>query len=143
MALIEIKRDPSARDIRQFSFIWLPLFCFLLAVWAIYRYDAPRVAAALLAGGGVSIALGAVRPGWMRTVFLAWMWAAFPIGWLVSHVLIAVIYFLMITPIGLIMRALGHDPMTRSLTRPPVPIGPSVRRTATRRVIFDSSDGSR
>ncbi|MEX0979180.1 MAG: SxtJ family membrane protein, partial [Pirellulales bacterium] len=46
-----------------------------------------------------------------------WMWAAFPIGWLVSHLLIAAIYFLLITPIALVMRAVGRDPLSRRFDR--------------------------
>jgi hypothetical protein len=38
---------------------------------------------------------------------------AFPIGFVLSHVLIAVIYYLVITPIGLLFRLVGRDAMLR------------------------------
>jgi hypothetical protein len=41
------------------------------------------------------------------------MAAVFPIGWVVSHTVFAAVYFLVITPIGLALRAAGHDPMER------------------------------
>jgi len=41
------------------------------------------------------------------------MYAAFPIGWTVSHVLLAVVYFAVLTPTGLGLRLLGYDPMSR------------------------------
>ena len=40
MALIEINRDPTTREIRQFALLWLPAFCFLLGGWLGYRLAA-------------------------------------------------------------------------------------------------------
>lgn len=117
MALIEIKRDPTERDIRQFAFFWLPAICFVAGGLAWYQFGSVRVAAVLAVGGATSMLLGAVRPRWMRAVFLGWMWAAFPIGWLVSHVLIAAIYYLLITPMGMAMRIAGRDPLGRQFDR--------------------------
>lgn len=117
MALIEIKRDPSPREVRQFSFFWLPAICFVLAGVAAYHFASPRAAAIWVAGGVMSALLGAIQPRWMRAVFLGWMWAAFPVGWLVSHVLIAAIYFLLITPIAVVMRVAGRDPLSRRFDR--------------------------
>jgi hypothetical protein len=41
----------------------------------------------------------------------------FPIGWTVSHLLLAAIYYLAIAPIGVIMRVCGYDPMQRRFDR--------------------------
>ena len=117
MALIEINRDPSAKQVRQFSLFWLSGFLLILAVLAVMRYDLPTAAVGLVIGALTSIALGLVRPDWMRRVFVAWMWAAFPIGWAISHLLLVVIYYLVITPIGLVMRAAGYDPLARRIDR--------------------------
>jgi hypothetical protein len=46
-----------------------------------------------------------------------WTDAAKPIGWTVSMALLAVVYFLVFTPVGLILRAFGHDPMQRGFDR--------------------------
>jgi hypothetical protein len=117
MALLEINRDPTPRQVRQFAMLLLPGFCALLAGLALYRFDTWPVAIALAAGGAASLTLGLLRPRWMRLVFLGWMWAAFPIGWAVSHALMAVMYFGVITPIGLAMRLAGRDPLARSFDR--------------------------
>lgn len=113
MALLELKRDPSAREVRLFGLVWLPLFCAVLASAMWYR-GASGLATGLCAAVGVlSVAVTLVRPRWTRALFLAWMWAAWPIGWLVSHVMMAGIYYLVLTPIALAMRALGRDPLER------------------------------
>jgi len=42
-----------------------------------------------------------------------WMDAAAPIGWGVSAVLLSLVYLLILTPIGLLRRLGGADPLTR------------------------------
>ncbi len=117
MALIEFNRDPTPRQVRQFALFWCSGFCCLLSALAYYRYDARPAAMALLLCGLASMVLGGAHPAWMRPIFLGWTAAAYPIGWLVSHVLMAVIYYFVITPIGLLMRLFGRDPLSRRFDR--------------------------
>ena len=58
-------------------------------------------------------AIGWLAPWFMRLVFLGMSYAAWPIGFVVSHVVLAMVYYLVMTPIGLAMRVFGYDPMTR------------------------------
>ena len=50
-------------------------------------------------------------------MYVGWMDASWPMGWVFSHVLLGVTYYLVITPIGLILRLLGKDPMRRRFDR--------------------------
>ena len=52
-----------------------------------------------------------------KSLYSGWMRAAVPLGWTFSHILLAAIYYLLFTPLGLLMRARGHDPMQRSIDR--------------------------
>ena len=54
-------------------------------------------------------------PSLQRPLYRGWMFSVMPIGWIVSHLLLSVIYYLLLTPIGLIMKAVGYDPMRRKL----------------------------
>ena len=38
-----------------------------------------------------------------------------PIGFVISHILLALVFYVVLTPIGLAMRLFGYDPMTRKL----------------------------
>ena len=58
----------------------------------------------------------AIRP-FRRPIYLGWMYAVFPIGWVISHTVLALTYYLVLTPIGLLMRGLGRDPMERRFDR--------------------------
>jgi hypothetical protein len=37
----------------------------------------------------------------------------FPFGWAVSHLLLAILFYGLFTPLGLIFRLLGRDPLRR------------------------------
>lgn len=113
---MEINWNPSRKELRQFGFLCLVFFGGLAAYYG-YRggltVGVQALAAAALAGG----VLGAVAPQALKYVFVGWIVAVFPIGWTVSHLLLGFIYFFVLTPIGLLLRALGHDPMNRKLDR--------------------------
>jgi hypothetical protein len=69
------------------------------------------------AAAGVIGVAGLINPSWVKPVFLLWMGLAYPIGWTVSHLMLAVILYLVITPVGLVMRLCGYDPMERRFDR--------------------------
>jgi hypothetical protein len=48
-----------------------------------------------------------------KTVYRTWMFAALPMGWVISHIILGVMFFLIITPIGLLVRLIKGDSMTR------------------------------
>lgn len=74
----------------------------------------PWTVAGVTWAAGAGLAL--VTRGWLklgRLIYTAWMSASLPIGWTISHLILAFTYYLVLTPIGLIMRLLGYDPMHR------------------------------
>jgi hypothetical protein len=42
---------------------------------------------------------------------------AFPIGFLLSHVVLVVLFFGVLTPVGLLLRLLGHDLLSRGFEK--------------------------
>ena len=68
--------------------------------------------AAIGAGAGVVFWL---VPQTAKPFYLAWYFLACCIGIVVSNALLTAFYYLVITPVGLLMRALGRDPMQRRL----------------------------
>ncbi len=62
--------------------------------------------------GGLSIGL---LGGFGRRVYEIWMLAVAPVGWTVSQIVLGVVYYVVLTPIGLLMRGLGRDPMRRRI----------------------------
>ena len=58
-----------------------------------------------------------VIPQIAKPFYLVWYFVACCIGIVVSNVLIAAFFYLVLTPVGLIMRVAGRDPMKRGLHR--------------------------
>jgi hypothetical protein len=63
----------------------------------------------LLTPGLVLVAFGAIAPRALKYIYLVWMALALVLGFVVSHVILTVFFFLVITPIGLIARLAGKD----------------------------------
>jgi hypothetical protein len=112
MSLIRIDHDPPPRQLAVFAGTWLVFFAGLgLLTW--FR-GGSTTAVALLSMLAITVpALGWVVPGLLRMVYVVMAYLAFPIGFLVSYLLLTSIYYLVLTPTGLLMRMLGHDPMNR------------------------------
>lgn len=62
----------------------------------------------LLLGIAIGV-LGLIAPQSVRVIYLGAMIIAAPIGWVVSRVLLALLYYFLFTPIALVMRAIGRD----------------------------------
>lgn len=116
MSILRIHRDPTRRELSVFGLVWLVFFGAVAAlVWS--RGGASLVAMGIGAAAAVVPLVGMVCPRFLRIVYLGMAYAALPIGLVVSCLLLAVVYYLVLTPTGLLMRTLGHDPMGRRFDR--------------------------
>jgi Saxitoxin biosynthesis operon protein SxtJ len=114
----DIVAAPKPRVLRQFAGLCLAFFGGL-AVWRAWHGDlGPRTEVTALVGlvlGG----MGLVRPPSVRWVYTAAMVAAFPIGWAVSQVMLAGIFYLIFTPVAIVFALVGRDVLR--LKRPSAP----------------------
>lgn len=117
MGLIEVRTDFSERELRQFAGIWLPAFALMLGILLWHKFEVPNAAIGVWSVAGLVSVVGLLQPRWMKTLLVGWMYAAFPIGWTISHLMLAIIYYGCMTPIGLIMRLIGRDSLNRRLDR--------------------------
>ncbi|HVO76333.1 MAG TPA: SxtJ family membrane protein [Ignavibacteriaceae bacterium] len=51
--------------------------------------------------GGVLFILGLISPGILKSVYRIWMGLAFAMGWIVSPILIMILYYIVVTPLGI------------------------------------------
>jgi hypothetical protein len=104
----DIPFRPDQKMLRQFGILCLVFFGGIAAWRGVTRgVDTTVIVLAVLAV--VLGSIGLARPAWLRPIFVAWIVAAFPIGWIISHVMLIAMYYLVITPIGLIFRVSGRD----------------------------------
>jgi len=74
--------------------------------------------AGFVVAGLLTAAAALAVPTLLLPLCRAWMGLAWALGWLNTRLLLTLVFFLMITPIGLLMRVFGHDPMDRCWRRP-------------------------
>jgi hypothetical protein len=115
MALLQTNWKPSQRELRQFATLWVGFFG-LIGLYFLLVRGSLTAAVALWAISVVGI-VGWLVPSFIRPLYVVWMALAMPIGWTVSHLVLLAVFYLIITPIGLIMRACGYDPLERRFDR--------------------------
>jgi hypothetical protein len=114
--MIRIERNPSRGQLAVFAIAWLVFFGFLGGTsW--WKTGLLAQAGVLWAVAVVIPAAGLVWPGVLRMAFLGMSYATFPIGWGASHLLLALLYYAVLTPIGLFRRFAADDPMGRRFDR--------------------------
>jgi hypothetical protein len=112
--MIKLNLNPDRRILGQFSILASFMFA-VVGLVLVWKWGASWTLFAVLAAIGViqfalhQLGIRAVTLG----LYVVLTLVAFPIGFVLSHVLIAVIYYLVITPIGLLFRLVGRDAMMR------------------------------
>ena len=112
MPLVEINRNPSPRELRWFGLL-LVAFCGLVSGLLYARFHWPVASWIPVVAGSVVAAVYYLVPAVRRTIYFGWMYAFLPLGMLMSFLLLAAIYFLVFTPIGLVMRLVGRERVPR------------------------------
>lgn len=103
-----VKWRPDARELRRFAVAMLIGFAILgsLAAW---RAGGISRATMILWTVGAGLALAALIPGLGRLAYLAVYLPTSIIGYIVSHVVLTLMFFLIITPLGLVLKLMGKD----------------------------------
>jgi len=115
MKWAEISYDPTPRSLRQFAGAWL---VFLLAAGAHQYFERGHrhVGLVMIILAVVVGVLGLIRPSAIRWLFVGLTVAAFPIGWVVTQIMLAVMFYCVITPVGVLFRLMGRDLLGRRPT---------------------------
>ena len=101
----------SPREGRKFAFTVGIAFLVLGAISA-WRghYFPPRILGTL---GGSLLLAGVIVPGRLGGIHRAWMGLAHAISKVTAPIMVGVVYFVVITPIGLLMRLFGKNPLRK------------------------------
>jgi hypothetical protein len=118
--LVALDLSPDDKKLKHFGFIALFAFA-LLAALAWYERGMfsslgehkALIATALIAAGGLSALLSLAWPRGNRPLYVGLVVVSYPIGYVMSYVLLGLLFFGVIAPIGALMRALGKDPLER------------------------------
>ncbi len=105
--------NPAPGQLRQFGYLCLAVLP--LAAWLLGAGPWVLSACGIL-GLGAALA-GRLRPAWLRLPFLALMCLAWPVGLALGELILLLLYFGVLLPIGLAFRLAGRDPLDRRLDR--------------------------
>ena len=112
MKVSSMKND--AKELRKFSIILFLAFGILglLVFW--------RKGEAGLVLCGVALALllcGLTRPKFLIYPYKGWMTLSLILGFLMSHLILLLMYYIVFTPTGIVMRIFGRDILRRQFDK--------------------------
>ena len=115
MIIDEIKNiDSSGGELRKFALVMsVPLA--LIGAFLLWRRS--DYCWYLFIASGVFICPGMLVPVVLRPVHKVWMTFAIIMGWLMTRVILSVLFFLILTPTALLLRLLGKDLLNMKFDR--------------------------
>ena len=98
------KLDRSPQALRRFGIV---VGTVLLLLGSLLLVGNRNAGGPFFAIGALLFLFAAFAPGVLRYVHRPWMTVAFALSWLVTRVILTLLYFLVVTPIGLLQRLCG------------------------------------
>lgn len=103
------------KELRQFGLLVGGAFG-VIGLWpVVFRGEPFRLWAIVL--GSLLIILGLIVPQTLRQVHRGWMQIGHVLGLINTKIILGIIYYGLITPMGLVMRLMGKDLMGRALAK--------------------------
>jgi O-antigen/teichoic acid export membrane protein len=103
----------TSKQLRSFGLTVGGIFG-LIALWPlIIRAEDPRWWA--LVAAGCLLVPAAVFPNNLRWVYKGWMALGYVLGWINTRIILGFIFYFIVTPIGIVRRWMGKDPMGTKL----------------------------
>lgn len=126
MSMIEIDFKPDEKTLRQFGWIALGGFGLLaLLSWfelLVFSFGLGEarlpVAAGFAAAGVLAAVFSLVAPKANRPIYVALAVIALPIGFVLSYVIMGTLFYLLITPVGLVFMLTRRDSLHRAFPSP-------------------------
>jgi hypothetical protein len=100
--------SPTDRMLQQFAALWI-VFFLAIAARQEFRHGRHVLAIVLVALAVTVGPMGLAWPRMIRPVFVGWMALAYPIGWVVSRIVLGVIFYGLFTPVAWVFRLMGRD----------------------------------
>jgi hypothetical protein len=110
-----MKRKSFRRE-REFGVIVGGVFV-LLSVWWLYRSKFSSASNITLPLGSILILLGLLWPKALVGPNRGWMLLAEGLSFITTRIILGIVFFLIITPIGVVKRLSGWDPLGRRSNR--------------------------
>ena len=113
MSMIEINWNPENKELRNFGNIAVAASIILSLLLYLFKHLSMSWIMVIISIGFVIFLSSLISSKITRIIYLSLTLLTFPIGWIISFLVLGIFYFLIITPIGLLFRLIGHDPLNR------------------------------
>ncbi len=111
MAFVEINWNPPQRDLRVFSGLLIAFSGFI--AWKFDSTIGQSVAAIAAVAGVVGLAVPQVA----KPIYVGWMVAVSPIAFVVSNLILAFVFYVVVWPLACLMRLKHRDALRLKVDR--------------------------
>lgn len=115
MSLVNINFKPDQKELHQFGKTMIIGFS-IIALVVFFFFKSTPIAIGCFAFGIVSFILSRLGKAAML-VYLPWMGFGFVMGTIVSNVILALLFYALITPIALFFKLIKRDMLARTLDK--------------------------
>ena len=109
MALIKTNWRPSDKELRSFGRIAVIATVIIALAFYILKGTAIKWCAVIFAIGLSVFFISLISVKLTKVIYLGLMLVTWPIGFMVSFLIMTAFYFLILTPVGLVFRLTGRD----------------------------------
>ncbi len=103
--------EATPKQLRSFGLLVGAIFA-VISLWPlIWHGEALRLWAIIAAG--VLAVPAVVMPKSLKLIYRGWMAIGDVLGWINTRIILGIVFYGVVTPMGAIMRLRGHDPMQR------------------------------
>ena len=107
-----LELELSKKKLRNFGLL-VGGIVILISIWFYFKKSNYTTSYILLIFGAILVLSGIVVPLLLKVPYKIWMGLSFAIGWVVSRILITSLYFIVVTPLGLIAKLVGKKFLDR------------------------------
>lgn len=111
----EINKNPSAKELIKFGATFLGGMAVIGLLYYFVFHNEP-LAKGLWIAGGVVFALSFIPPV-ARVLYILWMGLGITMGLVTSPIILALVFLVLITPVGLFFKLIQRDTMKRKMDK--------------------------
>ena len=112
----QISSSATIKQIRQFGLL-VGIVLVAVGCWQLYRQIYPIVRIVLWSIGGFLFVSGLLWPQILKPLYVLWMLLAHMLSWVNTRIILGIIFYLIFTPIALVMRIAHRDSLQRKMNK--------------------------
>ncbi len=106
--MMHVKKETTTKELRNFGLLVGAVFG-IIACWPAFQGHPVRVWAAIISF--VLVCPAIISPALLQLPYRCWMTVGSGLGWVNTRIILALLYFAAVMPVGLLLRMLGRSPL--------------------------------